>query len=70
MRLTRVMHEETNLLNCISEILASQCEILQSTGEVAVLSDIRYGSVVHSRKLGMSVHRGRCRVALSHAGTQ
>jgi hypothetical protein len=69
MGFARVMHEETNLLNCIGEIRASQCEILQSTCEAAVLSDICYGSAVHSRKLGMSVHRGRCRVALSHSGT-
>jgi hypothetical protein len=37
MRLSRVMYEETDLLDGIGNVRASQGEILESTGETAIL---------------------------------
>jgi hypothetical protein len=68
MRLSRVVHEKTHLLDCIGEVRTSQPEILESSGEAAILSGICHWSAIHSRQLGMSVHRSRRRVTLSHAG--
>jgi hypothetical protein len=68
MRLVRVVHEETHLLNGVGEVWTSQREVLESTSEAAVLGSILHRSAVRSRELGASVHRSRCRVTLGHAG--
>jgi hypothetical protein len=68
MRLAWVVHEETHLLNGVGEVQTSQREVLESTSEAVVLGSILHRSTVRSRELGMSVHRSRCRVTLSHTG--
>ena len=39
-RLPRVMHKQTNLLYCICEIRIRQGQVLESTGEAAVLRGV------------------------------
>jgi hypothetical protein len=36
-RLSRIMHMEADLLNCIRNIRASECQVLQSTGQAATI---------------------------------
>ena len=69
MRLSRVVHEETHMLNSVGEIQMGQREVLESTYEAAVLGSILHWSAIRSGELSSSVHRCRYRVTLGHAGT-
>jgi len=63
MRLSRIMHVETDLLNSINNIWASEGEILESTSEASKISPIDKGSTFSSRQLGICINRSGTRFA-------
>jgi hypothetical protein len=69
MRLTRIMHEETHLLNNIGDVRTSQSKILKSAGETPILGSILNRITICGRQLGTSVDGCRCRVTFSHSST-
>ena len=69
MRLMRVVHEETHLLNNVGDVGSSQREVLKCTGETPVLRGILNRITICCRQLGSSVNGCGCRVTLGHAST-
>jgi len=66
MRLSRIMHVETDLLNSIGNIWASKGKILESTSEASKINPIDKGSTFSSRQLGICINRSGTRFAISH----
>ena len=46
MRLTRVMHEQADLLNSKGQVKPRQCEVLKGVGEAPVLGGVSYRGTV------------------------
>jgi len=65
--LTRIMHEQVDLLHSICKIRSSQREVLKCAGKTPVLGGIGDGRTLSGREIGTSVNRCRCRVTLGHA---
>ena len=65
-RLPRIMHVKTNLLNGIGEIRPGEGEVLQGTGEAPVGSRISHGITQISRQLRLSIDRSGAWLAISH----
>lgn len=67
-RLPWVMHVKTNLLNGIGNIRTGESEILEGPSYAAIMDRVRYGGPI-SGELGVSIHRGAARLALTHTST-
>jgi hypothetical protein len=68
MRLSRCMHVQTCLLNRMSNIGASQGEILESPCKTAILRRISQKRTLISGELATRVNRSDTWVAVEHAG--
>jgi hypothetical protein len=56
MRFPRVMHKQTDLLNNIGSVRTSQCQVLESTGETAVVCRISDRRSIGGRKLHAGIN--------------
>jgi hypothetical protein len=52
-RVTRIMHVETYLLDGIGNLRASECNVLESPGEAAVMKGVREGFPLEAASLGL-----------------
>ncbi|CAN6182646.1 unnamed protein product [Urochloa humidicola] len=66
MRLPRIMHVKTDLLNSIGDIWPSESEVQQSSSNTLVGGPVSNRSTLSSRKLGQGVNRGGARLAVRH----
>ena len=66
---SRSMHMEANLLNCVLKLRSSESEVLESTNNGPVEASIRSGSTISSRELGLRVDRSGGRFAVKHSST-
>ena len=55
-RLTRIVHEQADLLHWICKIRSGQREVLKGAGETPVLGGIGDGGALSGRELGASVN--------------
>ena len=67
-RLPWVVHVKVDLLNSICNIQASEGEVLKSSSYTAVMGGVSHRSPI-SRELGVSIHRGAARLAVTHTST-
>lgn len=68
MGFTRIMHVQSNLLNCIGNIRPGEGEVLKSTHQVVVHSGVNDGGA-GGAELGLRVDWSSARVAGTHADT-
>lgn len=68
-RLSRVMHVETNLLDSIRNIRPGEREILQGTSEAPKISWVNNWITIRSRKLGVGFDQRRTWLAFGHTST-
>jgi hypothetical protein len=54
-RVTRIMHVKTYLLDGIGNLRASECNVLESPGEAAVMKGVRVGLPTRGGKLRFGV---------------
>jgi hypothetical protein len=69
MRLPRGVHIETRLLNGVSDVRASERQVLQCTGIAAALSRVIKERAFISGELAANVDGSGTRMALNHAGS-
>jgi len=67
-RLPRVMHVKTDLPNGISNIRASESEILEGPSYAAIMGGVRHRGPI-SGELGVSIHRGAAWLVVTHTST-
>jgi len=67
MRLTRVMHEQEDLLNSKGQVCLRQCEVLKGAGEAPVLGGVSHRGTVSGGQLGPCIVQCGSGVALGHA---
>jgi hypothetical protein len=58
---------EENLLNCVGDIHACECEILKSTCQTHVICSIINKITISSRELQLSINQCQISKALGHA---
>jgi hypothetical protein len=68
MRLTRVVHVKTDLLNSIYNVWASECQVLKSSSKTAKVCSIRHKGPLSCSNLRIGVNWSRARLALRHPG--
>mgnify|MGYP005837429505 CR=1 FL=1 len=66
-RLPRVMHEQTDLLDGVGNIRSGECKVLESASDTTIESDVRKG-FAGRRKLGTRLSRCASGVTVDHTG--
>jgi hypothetical protein len=69
MRSAGVMHKKTGLLNRIRNIRASVCDILKSTSEATVKTEVR-NRITGGRQFGTCIGRCTTWLTITHASTR
>jgi hypothetical protein len=66
MRVARIMHVETDLLNGIGNVRASESDVLESSGYAAIVKGIRIWTTTSGSYFWFSVYGCGRRLAVSH----
>jgi len=67
-RLPRVVHVKTDLLNGICNVWAGECQVLKGSSKTAEVGSIRHRGPLSGSNLRIGVHWSRAWLALSHSG--
>ena len=69
MRLPRIMHMKTDLLDSICDVWTGEGQVLQCAGSTAEVGRISYRNTTIRRELGICINRRGTRLAVRHASS-